>query len=212
MNIFLSLMILSCATNQVIVYTKYSFIQFKRTNYVTGWRRPIGCLELQVIVCKRADNYMALLRKMTYEDKASYEFTPLFILYLHINILFSLMIVSYATKQVICIHIHEYLSPETGTVSCIIRKNNFFQRTTSFKEQLLSKNNFFQRTTSFKEQILSSCTHENLSLLPTPTLSFTRPASTSKSTTYIHPHAHTCKPGPGAKNGSELREQSLGRI
>ena len=42
----------------------------------TGWRRPIGCLKLQVIFRKRATNYSALLRKMTYEDKASYESTP----------------------------------------------------------------------------------------------------------------------------------------
>jgi len=37
-----------------------------------GWQRPIGCLKLQVIFCKRATNYGALLRKMTYKDKASY--------------------------------------------------------------------------------------------------------------------------------------------
>jgi len=37
----------------------------------TGWRRPIRCLKLQVISCKRASNYRALLRKMTYKDKAS---------------------------------------------------------------------------------------------------------------------------------------------
>jgi len=37
----------------------------------TGWRRPIGCLKLQVIFHKKATNYRALLRKMTYEDKAS---------------------------------------------------------------------------------------------------------------------------------------------
>ena len=28
----------------------------------TGWRRPIGCLKLQVIFCKIATNYRALLR------------------------------------------------------------------------------------------------------------------------------------------------------
>ena len=39
----------------------------------TGWRRLIGCLNLQVIFRKRATNYRALLRKMTYEHKASYE-------------------------------------------------------------------------------------------------------------------------------------------
>ena len=31
----------------------------------TGWRRPIGCLKLQVHFCKRATVYRALLRKMT---------------------------------------------------------------------------------------------------------------------------------------------------
>jgi len=38
----------------------------------TGWRRFIGGLKLQVIFGKRATNYRALLRKMTYKDKASY--------------------------------------------------------------------------------------------------------------------------------------------
>ena len=42
----------------------------------TGWRRPIGCLKLQVIVRKRANFNRALLRKMTYNDKASYDSTP----------------------------------------------------------------------------------------------------------------------------------------
>ena len=38
----------------------------------TGWRRPIGCLKLQVMFRKRATNYRALLQKMTFKDKASY--------------------------------------------------------------------------------------------------------------------------------------------
>ena len=42
----------------------------------TGWRRLIGCLQLQVIFRKRANNYMALLRRMTYEHKARYVTTP----------------------------------------------------------------------------------------------------------------------------------------
>jgi len=42
----------------------------------TGWRRPIGCLRLQVIYRKRATNYRAVLRKMTCKDKASYDSTP----------------------------------------------------------------------------------------------------------------------------------------
>ena len=47
-----------------------------RRGVVTGWRRPIGCLKLQVILRKRATNYRALLRKMTCEDKASYGSSP----------------------------------------------------------------------------------------------------------------------------------------
>ena len=49
---------------------------FKNFSIATGWRRLIGCLKLQVIIRKRATNYRALLRKMTYEDKASYDSTP----------------------------------------------------------------------------------------------------------------------------------------
>jgi len=42
----------------------------------TGWQKPIGCLKLQVIFRKRAIYYGALLRKITYEDKASYGSSP----------------------------------------------------------------------------------------------------------------------------------------
>ena len=42
----------------------------------TGWRRPIGCLKLPDIFRKRATNHRALLRKMTYKDKASYGSLP----------------------------------------------------------------------------------------------------------------------------------------
>jgi len=45
---------------------------------VTGWPRLIGCLKLQVIFRKRATDYAALLQKMTYEDKASYDSMPPF--------------------------------------------------------------------------------------------------------------------------------------
>jgi len=40
------------------------------------WRRPAGCLRLQVIFRKRANNYRALLQVMTSEDKASYGSLP----------------------------------------------------------------------------------------------------------------------------------------
>jgi len=41
-----------------------------------GWQRPIGCLKLQVCFHKKTIGYRALLRKMTYEDKASDRCSP----------------------------------------------------------------------------------------------------------------------------------------
>ena len=43
---------------------------------ITGWRRCIGCLILQVSFRKRATNYKALLWEMTSQDKASYGSLP----------------------------------------------------------------------------------------------------------------------------------------
>jgi len=45
------------------------------TSY-TGWRRPTGCLKMQVIFHKRATNCMALSPKKPYKDKASYGSSP----------------------------------------------------------------------------------------------------------------------------------------
>ena len=42
----------------------------------TGWRRLIGSPKLQIIFHQRATKYRALLRKMTYKDKGSYESSP----------------------------------------------------------------------------------------------------------------------------------------
>jgi len=42
----------------------------------TGWRRLIGSPKVQIIFHKRATKYRALLRKMTYKDKGSYESSP----------------------------------------------------------------------------------------------------------------------------------------
>ena len=42
----------------------------------TGWRRLIGSPKLQIIFHKRATKYRALLRKMSYKDKGSYESSP----------------------------------------------------------------------------------------------------------------------------------------
>ena len=41
-----------------------------------GWQRRRGCLKVQVIFRKRATNWRALFRKMTYGDKASYGSSP----------------------------------------------------------------------------------------------------------------------------------------
>jgi len=42
----------------------------------TGWRRLKGSPKSQIIFHKRATKYRALLRKMTYKDKGSYESSP----------------------------------------------------------------------------------------------------------------------------------------
>ena len=42
----------------------------------TGWPSLIGCLKLQVIFSENATNHRALLWKMTYKDKASFDSTP----------------------------------------------------------------------------------------------------------------------------------------
>jgi hypothetical protein len=44
--------------------------------HITGWRKLTGCLKLYVIFRKKATDYRALLRKMTYGDKASCDPTP----------------------------------------------------------------------------------------------------------------------------------------
>jgi len=43
---------------------------------IAGWRRLIGSPKLQIILHKRATEYWALLWKMTYKDKGSYESSP----------------------------------------------------------------------------------------------------------------------------------------
>jgi len=50
----------------------YMYVYIYIYEFLTGWRRPIGCLKLQVIFRKRATNYRTFLRKMTHKDKASY--------------------------------------------------------------------------------------------------------------------------------------------
>ena len=56
--------------------TRVGMYEFTWMFTCIGWRRPIGCLKLRIIFRKRATNCRALLRKMTYEDKASYDSAP----------------------------------------------------------------------------------------------------------------------------------------
>jgi len=54
----------------------YTYIYNTIHTHPTGWRRLIGSPKLQIIFHKRATKYRALLRKMTYQDKGSYESSP----------------------------------------------------------------------------------------------------------------------------------------
>jgi len=78
----------------------------------TGWRRTTGCLKMQVIFCKRATNYRALLQKMTYIDKVSYESWPpcthLVLKCTRLHVLIS------------CIHLYVYM--------CVYRCNDAIKR------------------------------------------------------------------------------------
>jgi len=49
---------------------------YRSGSHGTGWRRCIGCLQLQVSFRKSATNDRALLRKMNSKDKAFYESSP----------------------------------------------------------------------------------------------------------------------------------------
>jgi len=44
--------------------------------YTIGWRRPMGCLKLQVIFRKKATHHRAFLRGKIHNDKASYGSLP----------------------------------------------------------------------------------------------------------------------------------------
>ena len=57
-------------------YTSPTLTRTYSSRYIhTGWRKPIRCLKLHIIFCKRATNYRALLRKKTYKDMAFYDST-----------------------------------------------------------------------------------------------------------------------------------------
>ena len=93
----------------------------------TGWQRPIRCLELQVISRKRATNYRALLRKMTYKDKASYGSSPPCINYTWA------MTIIHESYQLYITHTHTHtpctnhtwVMPNASTIRALLRKMTY---------------------------------------------------------------------------------------
>jgi len=73
------LVAMSFATNSVMTH---SYVRHDLSTCairhidITGWWSPIGCLKLQIIFRKRATHRRALLRRITYIDKASYGSSP----------------------------------------------------------------------------------------------------------------------------------------
>jgi len=79
MYIYVYVCVCAC-TYHIYIYMciyVYVYVYIARTMECdTGWRRLIGYLKLQVFFRKRATNYRSLLRKTTYNDKASCDSTP----------------------------------------------------------------------------------------------------------------------------------------
>ena len=66
--------------NEISLEVKKRYIRFGNhfdwVEGVTVWRRLIESPKLQIIFHKRATEYRALLLKLTYKDKGSYESSP----------------------------------------------------------------------------------------------------------------------------------------
>jgi len=75
LHLFSSFLI--CISNFRFLPPGHRALSRPTTYTTTGWRRLIGCLKYQVFLRKRATNSRALLLKMTYQDKASHDSTPL---------------------------------------------------------------------------------------------------------------------------------------
>ena len=74
-SMFTNVMYTQCEVWVCPIY-EYKCNIYETWSITTGWRRLIGSPKLQIIFHKRATKYRALLRKMTYKDKASYESSP----------------------------------------------------------------------------------------------------------------------------------------
>jgi len=63
----------------VQINCRYDFVYLSPSTsgaQCTGWRRCIGCFNLQVSFRKRATNYRALMQKIMYKNQVSYESSP----------------------------------------------------------------------------------------------------------------------------------------
>jgi len=67
---------LRAPTNRSMSLILTSLLRLACMHTNTGWRRCRGCLKFQVSFHKRATDYRALLRKVTYKGKASYDSMP----------------------------------------------------------------------------------------------------------------------------------------
>jgi len=97
----------------------------------TGWWRCIGCLKLQISFRKRAIDYRALLRKMTYHDKASYNSTPpcaFKIVSTHITVclsLYGLSLSLYTINSIWSLSLGIFLTHTLKSVSLCIQYTRF---------------------------------------------------------------------------------------
>ena len=63
-------------SRQACIYICIYMPMYRMRTRATGWRRPIGCLKLHVIVRKTATNCKTFSRETPYKDKASYGSSP----------------------------------------------------------------------------------------------------------------------------------------
>jgi len=66
----------SVDSKSMITIMGFNIVIMIITHRVRGWRRCIGCLQLQIFIRKRATNFRALFQNMTCNDKTSYVSTP----------------------------------------------------------------------------------------------------------------------------------------
>ena len=76
------------------------------TSRITGWRRLIGSPKLHIIFYKRATKCRALLRKMTYSDKGSYESSPPCTSYLSMSVCADVCV---CASVGVCTYVYKYM-------------------------------------------------------------------------------------------------------